>query len=142
MSHSRPGPASAKTGEMAGAMAGEKAGSSAAFADPAAVRYSAIRRPAVGCRLGANRLPPAASMIRSPSGFPARKPHFGPVAQRLEQGTHNPLVASSNLAGPSLLFPLVFRHGPALGSRAAGVDFKAHVRRNGRQPAVLVMPTL
>ena len=27
----------------------------------------------------------------------------GPVAQRLEQGTHNPLVASSNLAGPTKL---------------------------------------
>jgi hypothetical protein len=83
-------------------------------------------------------------MIRSPSGFPARKPHFGPVAQRLEQGTHNPLVASSNLAGPSCFFPLFtgLNRLSGVGSRAAGVHFKAHVRRNGRQPAALVMPTL
>ena len=26
---------------------------------------------------------------------------YGPVAQRLEQGTHNPLVAGSNPAGPT-----------------------------------------
>jgi hypothetical protein len=26
----------------------------------------------------------------------------GPVAQRLEQGTHNPLVAGSNPAGPTI----------------------------------------
>ena len=26
---------------------------------------------------------------------------FGPVAQRLEQGTHNPLVGGSNLSGPT-----------------------------------------
>ena len=28
----------------------------------------------------------------------------GPVAQWLEQGTHNPLVGSSNLSGPIFLF--------------------------------------
>ena len=28
---------------------------------------------------------------------------FGPVAQRLEQGTHNPLVPGSNPGGPSCL---------------------------------------
>ena len=28
----------------------------------------------------------------------------GPVAQRLEQGTHNPLVPGSNPGGPSLSF--------------------------------------
>jgi hypothetical protein len=28
----------------------------------------------------------------------------GPVAQRLEQGTHNPLVPGSNPGGPSLRF--------------------------------------
>ena len=29
---------------------------------------------------------------------------IGPVAQRLEQGTHNPLVPGSNPGGPSLRF--------------------------------------
>ena len=29
----------------------------------------------------------------------------GPVAQWLEQGTHNPLVAGSNPAGPTILIP-------------------------------------
>ncbi len=29
-------------------------------------------------------------------------PSHGPVAQRLEQGTHNPLVAGSNPAGPTI----------------------------------------
>ena len=33
---------------------------------------------------------------------PLSAPH-GPVAQRLEQGTHNPLVAGSNPAGPTIL---------------------------------------
>ncbi len=33
-----------------------------------------------------------------PSGAVTRR--FGTVAQRLEQGTHNPLVACSNHAGP------------------------------------------
>jgi hypothetical protein len=28
----------------------------------------------------------------------------GPVAQRLEQGTHNPLVGGSNPSGPTILF--------------------------------------
>ena len=29
-----------------------------------------------------------------------KMPCFGPVAQRLEQGTHNPLVGGSNPSGP------------------------------------------
>ncbi len=31
---------------------------------------------------------------------------YGPVAQRLEQGTHNPLVGGSNPSGPTIPFPL------------------------------------
>ena len=31
---------------------------------------------------------------------------FGPVAQRLEQGTHNPLVVGSNPTGPTTLTSL------------------------------------
>lgn len=31
---------------------------------------------------------------------------FAPVAQRLERGTHNPLVAGSNPAGSTFLFPM------------------------------------
>src|SRR5215472_16579137 len=30
-----------------------------------------------------------------------RESQFGPVAQRLEQGTHNPLVGGSNPSGPT-----------------------------------------
>jgi len=29
---------------------------------------------------------------------------FGPVAQRLEQGTHNPLVVGSNPTGPTFYY--------------------------------------
>jgi hypothetical protein len=29
----------------------------------------------------------------------------GPVAQRLEQGTHNPLVGGSNPSGPTIINP-------------------------------------
>ena len=32
----------------------------------------------------------------------------GPVAQRLEQGTHNPLVPGSNPGGPSFIFGVQF----------------------------------
>src|SRR5512146_1370461 len=42
----------------------------------------------------------------------------GPVAQRLEQGTHNPLVPGSNPGGPTSLFPspsaTLLRELPAL----------------------------
>jgi hypothetical protein len=31
--------------------------------------------------------------------------HEGPVAQRLEQGTHNPLVGGSNPSGPTKITP-------------------------------------
>jgi hypothetical protein len=55
VSRSRPGPASEMADAMADATSSEMAGSSAAFPDPAVVRYSAIRRPvvgwgAIGCR--------------------------------------------------------------------------------------------
>ena len=33
---------------------------------------------------------------------------FGPVAQRLEQGTHNPLVVGSNPTGPTILKVIKF----------------------------------
>ena len=33
----------------------------------------------------------------------SRIPNEGPVAQRLEQGTHNPLVGGSNPSGPTIL---------------------------------------
>jgi hypothetical protein len=33
---------------------------------------------------------------------------YGPVAQRLAQRTHNPLVVSSNLTRPTICEPLVF----------------------------------
>ena len=36
---------------------------------------------------------------------------LGPVAQRLEQGTHNPLVVCSNHTGPTLVSIRVFQHG-------------------------------
>jgi hypothetical protein len=44
----------------------------------------------------------------------------GPVAQRLEQGTHNPLVPGSNPGGPT---PKAFRgfDGPPLGKRIRAV---------------------
>src|SRR6202049_1076972 len=40
-------------------------------------------------------------VVRDILCFNAQTP--GPVAQRLEQGTHNPLVPGSNPGGPSLL---------------------------------------
>src|SRR5213076_2310507 len=33
-------------------------------------------------------------------------PRVGPIAQRLEQGTHNPLVPGSNPGGPRKIFDL------------------------------------
>lgn len=36
--------------------------------------------------------------------FPKERIFFGPVAQRLEQGTHNPLVVCSNHTGPISLW--------------------------------------
>ena len=39
--------------------------------------------------------------------------NMGPVAQRLEQGTHNPLVESSILSGPPKN-SLVMNHAPKL----------------------------
>ena len=45
---------------------------------------------------------------------------FGPVAQWLEQGTHNPLVVCSNHTGPSLLVILNFQHRLLLGG--CGLD--------------------
>ena len=42
-------------------------------------------------------------------GFLERQNHFGPVAQRLEQGTHNPLVGGSN---PSRTIVQVFSSCP------------------------------
>ena len=35
---------------------------------------------------------------------------LGPVAQRLEQGTHNPLVGGSNPSGPTLAFGCIGSH--------------------------------
>ena len=53
-------------------------------------------------------------MVKSGLGKAAKQPRsafpafhaFGPVAQRLEQGTHNPLVRGSNPCGPTTLTPL------------------------------------
>jgi hypothetical protein len=33
--------------------------------------------------------------------------HSGPVAQRLEQGTHNPLVGGSNPSGPTIIISCI-----------------------------------
>src|ERR1700712_91885 len=41
----------------------------------------------------------------------------GPIAQRLEQGTHNPLVPGSNPGGPMLLLGLEFSHLLQRGAR-------------------------
>ena len=45
----------------------------------------------------------AFGLVLSPSRVLVPEVH-GPVAQRLEQGTHNPLVPGSNPGGPSLRF--------------------------------------
>ena len=51
--------------------------------------------------------PPPYARLKGPPGR-----SNGPVAQRLEQGTHNPLVRGSNPCGPTR-FLQTFRIGPA-----------------------------
>src|SRR5262249_42442567 len=50
----------------------------------------------------------------------------GPIAQRLEQGTHNPLVPGSNPGGPSLRFWRVAQKGklPRCSVTKGGLDSK------------------
>jgi hypothetical protein len=47
--------------------------------------------------------------------------HKGPVAQRLEQGTHNPLVGGSNPSGPTSSKFLMQRKSPAPSVEGGGV---------------------
>jgi hypothetical protein len=50
-------------------------------------------------------------------------PELGPVAQRLEQGTHNPLVVCSNHTGPTSLVILVSQYGwPSGGATSAPLE--------------------
>ena len=63
----------------------------------------------------------------------------GPVAQRLEQGTHNPLVPGSNPGGPSLRFGAQRRsegHAVTKWRRAGCFDFLSALQRlRLRRPA-------
>ena len=52
-------------------------------------------------RLPAPAPPPITSGSAAGNSFPNTEP--GPVAQRSEQGTHNPLVVGSNPTGPTFV---------------------------------------
>src|SRR4051812_12338202 len=72
-----------------------------------------------------------------------RRAQFGPVAQRLEQGTHNPLVGGSNPSGPTKLlciYPGTLRRRERLQARSlsmiAGVIILAMQAAAQTQPAV------
>ena len=65
------------------------------------------------------------NLTRSDSGWPApqrcawvpRQCAVGPIAQRLEQGTHNPLVTGSNPVGPTKPLPNLSQTAPTADGR-------------------------
>src|SRR4051794_40823558 len=56
-----------------------------------------VRSPKSGCP------PDWLAPFRRSGRLPCNQPAFGPIAQRLEQATHNRLVGGSNPSGPTLL---------------------------------------
>jgi hypothetical protein len=55
----------------------------------------------------------------------------GPVAQRSEQRTHNPLVLGSNPSGPTKFFPLLILRVPLLQWRLTKLSFFSHCDGEG-----------
>ena len=64
--------------------------------------------------------------------------HRGPVAQRLEQGTHNPLVGGSNPSGPtmdrssSILVSRLWRYDPPISMAGAVTGAASTARQTSR----------